>query len=215
MIQDEITTVNDQMQQIATAAEEQTATTSEISGNLHRINDVVNITVEKARDTSSSAYHLTRLSQELQQIVGQFKLDASGKLIHWSLSYSVDVAAMDEEHQRLIDIINNLYGAMREGRGKDSLAHILDELVSYTRTHFSHEERLMEQAAYPDYPAQKAAHEALVERLMEIRDKFIAGTALSQEVMTFLKGWLIGHIQGMDSKYGPYLNRKGLGRKSA
>lgn len=73
----------------------------------------------------------------------------------------------------------------------------------------------MEQAAYPDYPAQKAAHEALVERLMEIRDKFIAGTALSQEVMTFLKGWLIGHIQGMDSKYGPYLNRKGLGRKSA
>ncbi len=215
MIQDEITTVNEQMQQIATAAEEQTATTSEISGNLYRINDVVGLTVEKARDTSRSAHHLTRLSDELRRIVGQFSLDQSGKLIHWSLSYSVDVAAMDAEHQRLIDIINSLYGAMREGRGTDSLAGILDELVSYTRTHFSHEEQLMQQAGYPDYDAQKAAHETLVARLMEIREKFVSGTALSQEVMTFLKGWLIGHIQGMDKKYGPHLNRKGLGRQAA
>lgn len=215
MIQEEITTVNEQMQQIATAAEEQTATTSEISGNLHRINDVVNLTVDKARDTSNAAHHLTRLSDELQQIVGQFKLAESGKLIHWSLSYSVDVAAMDEEHQRLIDIINSLYGAMREGRGKDSLSGILDELVAYTRTHFGHEERLMQQAGYPDYPDQKAAHETLVAKLMEIREKFVAGTALSQEVMTFLKGWLIGHIQGMDKKYGPCMNRKGIGKHAA
>jgi hemerythrin-like metal-binding protein len=215
MIQHEITMVNEQMQQIATAAEEQTATTSEISGNLHRINDAVNLTVEKAHDTSNSAHHLARLSNELQQLVGQFTLDRSGKLINWSINFSVEVPAMDDEHQRLIDIINNLYQAMREGRGKSALSIILDELAGYTRTHFSHEERLMQQSAYPGYAEQKSAHEALVERLMEIRGKFEEGTALSQEVMSFLKSWLIGHIQGMDKKYGPHLNRKGSGKRAA
>jgi hemerythrin-like metal-binding protein len=214
MIQDEINTVNMQMHQIATAAEEQTATTSEISGNIHRISEVVSTTVEKARETSDSAHHLTRLADELQQIVGQFRLSESGKLIHWSSSYSVNVEAMDQEHQRLIDIINCLYAAMREGRGREALAGILDELVQYTRTHFSHEERLMQQAAYPGYEEQRSAHAALVERLGEIREKLVAGTALSQEVMSFLKNWLVSHIQGLDKKYGPHVNRSGRNKRA-
>jgi methyl-accepting chemotaxis protein len=78
MIQEEITTLNLQMHQIATAAEEQTATTSEISGNIHGISDVVSSTVDKARETSNAAQHLSRLSDSLQQIVGQFKLSSAG-----------------------------------------------------------------------------------------------------------------------------------------
>jgi len=215
VIQDEINTLNSQMQQIATAAEEQTATTSEISGNIHGISEVVTTTVEKARETSNSAHHLSLLSDELQRIVGQFRLSNSRKLIHWSSRYSVGVEAMDREHLRLVDIINKLYSAMCEGSGRDAVAGILDELVSYTKTHFSGEERLMEQARYPGYEEQKTAHRELIGRLAEIREKYSAGSALSQEVMSFLKGWLVGHIQGMDKKYGPYLGGAGHGKRSA
>jgi len=35
-------------------------------------------------------------------------------------------------------------------------------------------------------------------------------TTLSLEVMTFLKSWLIDHIQGSDQKYGPHLNGAGF-----
>jgi len=209
-IQDEINAVNLQVQQIATAAEEQTATTSEISSNIHQITDVAQNTVEGARRTATAAEHLSRLAAELQRVVGQFKLSETGKLIVWSRSYSVGVDGMDREHQRLIDIINNLYAAMRSGRSKEAIGSILDELVDYTRTHFAHEERLMQDAGFAGFEDQKRAHEALISQVKEIQIKYHAGTALGQEVMTFLKNWLVNHIQGMDKQYGPVMNKKGI-----
>lgn len=207
-IQEEINAVNLQVQQIATAAEEQTATTSEISNNIHHITNIVQNTVEGAHRTSGTAQQLNRLSEELQRLVGQFKLSKSGKLIVWSNSYSVGVPQMDQEHQRLVEIINNLYSAMQSGRSKDIIGTILDELVNYTKTHFSHEEKLMKDASYGGYNDQKRAHEALVGQLDEIIAKYRSGTALGQEIMNFLKGWLINHIQGLDKLYGPALGRK-------
>ena len=209
-IQDEINSLHMQVQQIATAAEEQTATTSEISSNIHSITEVAQNTVEGARKTSGAAQHLSRLSSELERLVGQFKLSDSGKLINWSRSYSVGVSQMDSEHQRLIDIINNLYVAMRAGRSKDAIGNILDELVDYTKTHFAHEERLMQETGYNGYDEQKRLHEALVAQVLEIQGKFRSGTALGQEVMTFLKSWLVNHIQGIDKRYGPVMNKKGI-----
>jgi len=209
-IQDEINAVNLQVQQIATAAEEQTATTSEISSNIHQITSIAQQTMEHSRITVGTAQHLSRLSDELQKVVGQFKLSESGKLIVWSSSYSVKVSQMDQEHQRLIDIINNLYAAMRAGRSNEAIGSILDELVAYTKTHFSHEEQLMQQANYAGLADQKKAHEALVNQLNDILAKYRAGTALGQEIMNFLKNWLINHIQGMDKQYGPTMHKKGI-----
>jgi hemerythrin-like metal-binding protein len=209
-IQDEINSLHMQVQQIATAAEEQTATTSEISNNIHNITDVAQSTVEGARKTSSAAQHLSRLSSELERLVGQFKLSETGKLINWSRSYSVGVSQMDKEHQRLIDIINNLYSAMRSGRSKDAIGSILDELIDYTKTHFAHEEKLMKESNYDGFDEQKRSHEALIAQVVEIQGKFRVGTALGQEVMNFLKSWLINHIQGLDKKYGPAMNKKGI-----
>ncbi len=209
-IQDEINALHMQVQQIATAAEEQTATTSEISSSIHNITDVAQSTVEGARKTSSAAERLSRLSAELERLVGQFKLAESGKMITWSRSFSVGVSQMDSEHQRLVDIINNLYAAMRSGRSKDAIGSILNELVDYTKTHFSHEERLMKESGFSGYDEQKRAHEELLSQALEIQGKYRTGTAIGQEVMTFLKNWLVNHIQGMDKKYGPVMNKKGI-----
>lgn len=209
-IQDEINSLHLQVQQIATAAEEQTATTSEISCNIHNITDVAQNTVEGARKTSVAAEQLSRLSSELERLVGQFKLSENGKLISWNKGYSVGVTQMDSEHQRLIDIINNLYSAMRSGRSKEAIGTILDELVDYTKTHFAHEERLMRESGYTGFDEQKRAHEALIAQVIEIQGKYRAGTALGQEVMSFLKNWLVNHIQGLDKRYGPVMNKKGI-----
>ncbi len=209
-IQDEINDVNMQVQQIATAAEEQTATTSEISSNIHQITDVAQNSVDGARKTSNAAQHLSRLAAELERLVSQFKLSENAKLISWSNSYSVKVKPMDDEHIRLIDIINKLYSSMRSGGSKDTIGSILNELVDYTKTHFAHEEKLMQQCNYSGYDEQKSAHVALVKQLVEIQEKYAAGTALGQEIMSFLKNWLIKHIQGLDKKYAPEMHKKGI-----
>ena len=63
-----------QINQIATAAEEQTATTSEISGNMMQITEVVQNTARGAHESAQAANQLNTIAEELQRMVGQFKL---------------------------------------------------------------------------------------------------------------------------------------------
>jgi methyl-accepting chemotaxis protein len=73
-ILDQINTVTMQISQIATAAEEQTATTNEISGNMQQITEAIRTTSSGAQESAAAASHLAGLSEELQRLVGQFKL---------------------------------------------------------------------------------------------------------------------------------------------
>lgn len=63
-----------QINQIATAAEQQTATTNEITNNIQQITDVVHETAKGSQESASAANQLSRLSEELNHLVGNFKL---------------------------------------------------------------------------------------------------------------------------------------------
>jgi methyl-accepting chemotaxis protein len=63
-----------QIHQVATAAEEQTATTAEISNNMHQITEVVAQSSRGAQESVISASQLSGLAEELRSVVGQFKL---------------------------------------------------------------------------------------------------------------------------------------------
>ncbi|WP_136512937.1 methyl-accepting chemotaxis protein [Geomonas edaphica] len=70
----QISEVTEQVNQIATAAEEQTATTGEITNNILQITEVVQDTSRGAQTCATAASHLAGLSQDLQRLVGQFRL---------------------------------------------------------------------------------------------------------------------------------------------
>jgi methyl-accepting chemotaxis protein len=73
-ILEQIGCVTMQVNQIATAAEEQTATTHEITNNVAMITDVVQQTAQGAHETAAAAAQLSREAENLQKLVGQFKL---------------------------------------------------------------------------------------------------------------------------------------------
>ena len=70
----QVTEVASQVNQIATAAEEQNAVTGEISSNMHQINEVVCDTASGAHATATAAADLSRSAEELQKLVRSFKL---------------------------------------------------------------------------------------------------------------------------------------------
>ena len=75
-ILDQVDGVTMQVSQIATAAEEQTATTGEITSNIHKISEVIEGTSKGASDTSHAAASLAKLGDELKGLMAQFKLAA-------------------------------------------------------------------------------------------------------------------------------------------
>lgn len=133
-------------------------------------------------------------------------------LIMWNDRLSVGIASIDKEHQKLVGLLNNFYDAVQGGKGKESLAKLLGELIDYTKVHFSNEEKLFAKTAYPDAAVHKKAHDDLAHQVVEIQNKYAAGAsaALSVETLNFLKNWLLTHIQGTDKKYVPHLTGHGI-----
>jgi methyl-accepting chemotaxis protein len=70
----QVNTVSMQVGQIATAAEEQTATTSEITHNIQQINEVVHDTSRGAQETASAASGLSGQAEVLLSLVREFRL---------------------------------------------------------------------------------------------------------------------------------------------
>ncbi|QOX77812.1 methyl-accepting chemotaxis protein [Trichlorobacter lovleyi] len=69
-----VSDVTMQISLIATAAEQQTATTAEISNNMLQITDVVQQTARGSEESAQAAGQLARLSDSLQQLVQRFQV---------------------------------------------------------------------------------------------------------------------------------------------
>jgi hemerythrin len=129
----------------------------------------------------------------------------------WDDRYSVQVRELDEQHQKLITLVQTLNNAMREGRGKQELNKIFADLVAYTASHFASEERLMKMHGYPDYQAHHEIHAKMTNKALSLQKEFQAGKAgISLDTMNFLEDWVTKHIMGTDKKYGPFLNAQGV-----
>jgi len=133
------------------------------------------------------------------------------QLITWSDRYSVGIARIDAQHQRLVELINELHAAMLAGAGRQVVGKTVDGLVAYTVSHFTGEEGLLKSAAYPNLEQHKAEHTKLLEQVRRLKEKTQApDAALTLEVSGFLQHWLIDHISNVDKKYSAHLNAAGV-----
>src|SRR3954447_6185500 len=97
------------------------------------------------------------------------------EIFPWREAYSVGMPAIDTQHKGLIRLINELQSAMMEGRGKEAVGKILDELVRYTESHFSTEEAMLRQRGYSQIAPHCEEHKKLTAQVRELQAKFHAG----------------------------------------
>jgi hemerythrin len=125
-------------------------------------------------------------------------------LMKWDSTLSVGITRIDAQHQKLVGLVNKLHDAMMSGTGVKVVGTVLDELVAYTREHFQFEEQLMQLHGYPDLAVHVVEHSKLTHQTVQLQADVKQGTALTMDVMQFLRDWLTGHILGVDRKYTPF-----------
>lgn len=74
-ILEQIDNLSHQVNQIATAAEEQTATTNEISGNIMQITSISNQTSQNASQSATEADNLNSLAAQLTATLNHFRIN--------------------------------------------------------------------------------------------------------------------------------------------
>jgi len=103
-----------------------------------------------------------------------------------------------------------MHEAIQERHAKEVVRDILNDLASYTKTHFVVEESLMRILNYPDYEAHKEEHDSLIAQMEELQGKVDAGKAsVNFELMYFLKVWLTKHIMESDKAYSSHFLNAG------
>ena len=130
--------------------------------------------------------------------------------MQWTEDLSVKIESVDAQHKRLLTIINNLYDAMQVGKANDVMRKILADLATYTHEHFSYEERLFSQHAYPGAAGHQKSHAILIDQLKELQDQLQRRQLVSIKTFSFLKKWLTEHIMKEDRQYAEFLRGKGV-----
>ena len=133
-------------------------------------------------------------------------------LLEWNEKLSVGVSIIDDEHKKLVGMLNELYDAMQAKHSEEALGNVLDGLVAYTASHFKHEKTLFAKTGYAAAAEHENEHADLIKQVLEVQKKYQEGATatLSTEVLNFLRKWLLTHILGSDKKFCPHLNANGI-----
>ncbi|HOV14864.1 MAG TPA: bacteriohemerythrin, partial [Spirochaetota bacterium] len=120
-------------------------------------------------------------------------------LFIWKDDYSVKIEKIDEQHKKLVNLLNELHSSMLAAKATSVLEKTLDELVQYAAVHFKTEEDLMRSYDFSQYNDHKNAHNNFTEKVGEFYKDYKDGKKMiSVELLFFLKDWLINHINGVD-----------------
>lgn len=126
----------------------------------------------------------------------------------WSEKFVLGVDAIDNEHQKIVTMINSLIALVNEG-DQEKFIPTLDGLLSFAVEHFDNEEQYMASIHYPELNSHRRIHENLKNQLAQYRKQ--AGTKDFDQVkfIRFVQSWLLSHILGVDSKYVEHTRQDG------
>jgi hemerythrin len=131
--------------------------------------------------------------------------------IEWNPTFVMGIRVLDEQHRRIINIINYLVVSHCPEVNSGAVDAALAALVVMASEHFSTEEQLLEKSGCPELGPHRAEHAAYQESFEALRES--TGTpenSASLELVRFLKDWWEDHILIEDMRYRRYLLERGV-----
>lgn len=124
-------------------------------------------------------------------------------VLQWNDKMSVGVEALDDDHKKLLGMVNELNDAVRADGSPETIQRILRELVSYADYHFEAEERLMRLARYEQFESHRQTHDRLRAQAQEMAGRYQTQPTRQNglKMFDFLSDWLMRHILRDDMAY--------------
>jgi len=122
-------------------------------------------------------------------------------LIVWKPEFSVGDAAIDYEHQMMIQQINTLYDQLGASTDSAAIEAALGEIHADVSAHFALEERMMRQANYIEYEDHKEDHEELLDQIHELMDGYYQSPEdRTEKLKSKLSNWFGHHFSTFDAR---------------
>lgn len=127
----------------------------------------------------------------------------------WTNDLSTGNVFIDDDHRKLISLVNALFDSMARGEANSIISKVLNNLVIYTKEHFSREEAEMHRIRYSDSISHKSEHANLIKQVTELKASLDADQKINiPTVSRFLSDWLRNHILTVDKKLATALQEQ-------
>lgn len=128
-------------------------------------------------------------------------------LIKWRDSYSVGIEQFDNEHRKLVELINRMFVIVRNKDDIMALSDAVARLIDYTEFHFASEEAAMEKVNFPNLKTHKKQHAKLERQVLAFQQRILSvDDTVRMEFYHFLRDWLLVHIMEEDKQYTQFLS---------
>lgn len=130
--------------------------------------------------------------------------------IDWNDSFSVNNDIIDKQHQKLVQLYNDLHESLLHGSIENATATRIDtlnKLVDYIEYHFSTEEGLLKEVHFPDFDKHYQTHKVFSKQIKSFQQDIQNGELVfTTSLIKLLRNWITDHILTMDKAYTDYLN---------
>lgn len=134
------------------------------------------------------------------------------KLIPFSEHFLVDHSAIDDQHKSIFDLGIKVVENWRAGGSIDMLRPAVEELSNLMHSHFSFEERVLDEIGYDDLKNHAAEHRTMRDELSTMHERLRhykvgheghEGLSLAPgwTVMQFILELTVGHVANSDMSY--------------
>ncbi|MCX6052555.1 MAG: bacteriohemerythrin [Campylobacterales bacterium] len=121
-------------------------------------------------------------------------------MIQWDDGLSVGIEIIDNDHKKLLSIINQLSEAIDADATKDILENIFTELEEYALTHFKSEEFYIQKCNREGLVTHQEQHNSFILKIPELKAKLLSTNdyIVAQDTTIYLSDWLVNHIISED-----------------
>jgi hemerythrin-like metal-binding protein len=125
------------------------------------------------------------------------------KTFHWADYFETGLTEIDDQHRRLVKLVNSLTSRVASGQGLDEaeLQRVLTGLGEYAAYHFACEERLMDESGVDPRHAEphRQAHFNFVGQVVQMHAAAAGDIqAVVPVLLRFVTSWLAFHILDAD-----------------
>jgi hemerythrin len=127
------------------------------------------------------------------------------KLFDFEAEFRLGIAQVDNEHVKLIDMLNEVHELLSQGQ-KDAARQFFNEtLSSYVDEHFAHEEQFMASIGLPALAEHRKIHENFKNSFQALKPQIESfDEAAFRQALTDAFTWIITHIGKTDKKYATF-----------
>lgn len=137
------------------------------------------------------------------------ELEVGVLLIEWKKEWESTNEIIDNQHQKIIAMANQVINLYLEATSKKEIENQLNKLFELIAEHFKTEEYILKEINYPGYAHHEELHHKLLAKSLKVKELVHSTEVTPSAFYSFIMDDVIaGHIEEEDTKFFSYFREK-------